>query len=241
MLKLLRLALLGILMVFWFIFGLAICLLRPRHRNHVHLLGRLLHSACPLLGVKVRISIPDACRELGPCVYVANHQSNWDIMVETGAVMPGTVAVGKKALLWLPLFGQLFYLSGNILIDRTNRSRAIDTIRQVVLRIKRRQLSVWMFPEGTRSKGRGLLPFKTGAFHTAMMAGVPIVPIVCSSYVGQIDLNRWNNGEILVEMLPPVDSKRWERDSVRECADEIRTLMEDKLADLDARVKRPAV
>ena len=41
--------------------------------------------------------------------------------------------------------------------------------------------------------------------------------------------------------MPPVDSKRWERDSVRECADEIRTLMEDKLADLDARVKRPAV
>ena len=68
-----------------------------------------------------------------------------------------------------------------------------------------RRLSIWMFPEGTRSRGRGLLPFKTGAFHTAMQAGVPIVPVVASSYANQIDLNRWDNGEVLIEMLPPLE------------------------------------
>ena len=42
--------------------------------------------------------------------------------------------------------------------------------------IQQRQISIWMFPEGTRSRGRGLLPFKTGAFHTAISAGVPDYP-----------------------------------------------------------------
>jgi 1-acyl-sn-glycerol-3-phosphate acyltransferase len=96
-----------------------------------------------------------------------------------------------------------------------------------------------MFPEGTRSKGRGLIPFKTGAFHTAIAAKVPLVPIVCSSYAGQIDLNRWDNGEIIVEMLPPVDSQQWTRATVKDCSNTIRALMESKLAELDAKVKKP--
>ena len=168
MLKILRLGLLGVLMLVWFVLGLFICLLRPRHRTNVYWLSnRMMHRVYPLLGVKVTVTIPDECKDLGPAVYVANHQTNWDIVVLTGAVQPGVVAVGKKSLVWLPLFGILFYLSGNILIDRSNRSRAIDTIRQVVDKIRSRQISIWMFPEGTRSRGRGLLPFKTGAFHTA--------------------------------------------------------------------------
>lgn len=241
MLKILRLALLGVLMLVWFVLGLLLCLLRPRHRTNVYWLScHMMHRACPLLGIKVRVIIPDECRDLGPAVYVANHQTNWDIMVMTGAVRPGVVAVGKKSLVWLPLFGQLFFLSGNILIDRSNRSRAIDTIRQVVEKIRDRRLSIWMFPEGTRSRGRGLLPFKTGAFHTAIQAGVPIVPIVASSYAKQIDLNRWDNGEVLIEMLPPLDSAQWEREQVRECSEQVRAIMKAKLQELDGRVRRPA-
>lgn len=241
MLKILRLAVLGMLMLVWFVLGLLLCLLRPRHRTNVYWLScRMMHQACPVLGIKVRVIIPEECRDLGPAVYVANHQTNWDIMVMTGAVRPGVVAVGKKSLLWLPLFGQLFYLSGNILIDRSNRSRAIDTIRQVVEKIRGQRLAIWMFPEGTRSLGRGLLPFKTGAFHTAMQAGVPIVPIVASSYAKQIDLNRWDNGEVVIEMLPPLDSSQWERDQVRECSEQVRAIMKAKLQELDGRVRRPA-
>jgi len=240
MLKFFRIVLLGILMVCWFVLGLLLCLARPRHRNNSYLLSCWgLHLACPLLGIKVKVIIPEQCRHLGPAIYAANHQTNWDIMVMTGAVRPGVVAVGKKSLLWIPLFGALFYLGGNILIDRGNRSKAIDTILQVVDRIRGRRISVWMFPEGTRSKGRGMLPFKTGAFHTALQAKVPVVPVVASSYADQIDLNRWDNGEVIVEMLPPVATDSWQRETVRQHGDEIRSLMLAKLAELDAQVRRP--
>ncbi|WP_409421966.1 1-acylglycerol-3-phosphate O-acyltransferase [Pseudaeromonas sp. ZJS20] len=240
MLKFFRVLLLGILMVCWFVLGLLLCLARPRHRNNSYLLSRWgLHLACPLLGIKVKLVIPEQCRNLGPAIYAANHQTNWDIMVMTGVVRPGVVAVGKKSLLWIPLFGALFYLGGNILIDRGNRSKAIDTIMQVVDRIRGRRISVWMFPEGTRSKGRGLLPFKTGAFHTALQAKVPVVPVVASSYAEQIDLNRWDNGEVIVEMLLPVSTDGWRRESIRQHGDEIRAVMTAKLAELDAQVRRP--
>jgi 1-acyl-sn-glycerol-3-phosphate acyltransferase len=60
------------------------------------------------------------------------------------------------------VFGLLYWLTGNLLIDRNNRAKAHGTIAQVVKHIQKRNISVWMFPEGTRSRGRGLLPFKTG-------------------------------------------------------------------------------
>ena len=150
--------------------------------------------------------------------------------------MPGVVAVGKKSLLWLPFFGLIFWLSGNVLIDRSNRSRAIGTIGQVVDRIKHHGTSIWMFPEGTRSQGRGLLPFKAGAFHTAVQAEVPVVPIVCSSYFGQVDLNRWDNGEVLVEVMAPVCSKEHGASGIRDLSDTCRARMEAKLAELDSKL-----
>nr|WP_321271794.1 1-acylglycerol-3-phosphate O-acyltransferase [uncultured Tolumonas sp.] len=238
MLKVLRIITLIVLLVVWFVVGMLVCLARPRHKNNVYYLSRMLNWACWVLGVKVKRIIPDECRNIGSAVYVANHQTNYDIMV-LGCVMPGTVSMGKQSLAWIPLFGQVYYLSGNILIDRARSSKAADTIRQVVAKIKERGISIWMFPEGTRSKGRGLIPFKTGAFHTAIAAKVPLVPIVCSSYAGQIDLNRWDNGEIIVEMLLPVDSQQWKRATVKDCSNTIRALMESKLAELDAKVKKP--
>ena len=78
--------------------------------------------------------------------------------------MPGTVSLGKRSLVYIPLFGWLYWLSGNILIDRKNKSKARDTLGVAIKKIIERRISVWVFPEGTRSYSEGLLPFKTGAF-----------------------------------------------------------------------------
>lgn len=153
MLKIARVLLLGLLLIFWFLFGLLLCLVRPRHPNNVYVFARMYHAVCPLIGLKVRVTVADEVKSVGPAVYVCNHQSNYDIFTVTGAVQPGVVAVGKKSLLWLPFFGLIFWLSGNVLIDRSNRSRAIGTIGQVVDRIKARGTSIWMFPEGPVPRG----------------------------------------------------------------------------------------
>jgi len=87
----------------------------------------------------------------GQHVYIANHQNNWDLFTVAAAVTPKVVTVGKKSLAFLPLFGQLYWLTGNILIDRGNRSKAMGTIDQVIDKMKNSDVSIWMFPEGTRN------------------------------------------------------------------------------------------
>ncbi|MEZ9417875.1 1-acyl-sn-glycerol-3-phosphate acyltransferase, partial [Vibrio sp. 10N.286.49.E1] len=91
------------------------------------------------------------------------------------------------------------------------------------------------FPEGTRSRGRGMLPFKTGAFHAAIGAGLPIIPIVCSS-TGGVKLNRWNNGHVIVEMLPPINTEDYDKSNVRQLANLAREQMAVKLEELDKEV-----
>lgn len=122
------------------------------------------------------------------------------------------------------------------MIDRSNRSKAHNTISQVAEQIKKHQISIWMFPEGTRSRGRGLLPFKTGAFHAAIAAGVPIVPVCVSTTQGRIKLNRWNNGHVIVEMLEPIETKNYSKEQVRELAEYCHDLMEAKIKQLDEEI-----
>ena len=135
-----------------------------------------------------------------------------------------------------PVFWSALLVTGNLLIDRNNRAKAQGTISQVVNTFKKRKISFWMFPEGTRSRGRGLLPFKTGAFHAAIAAGVPIIPVCVSNTSNKINLNRLNNGLVIVEMLPPVDTSQFGKEGVRALATHCRELMAAKIEELDREV-----
>lgn len=185
-----------------------------------------------LMGLTVEIRIPESVKNIGPVVYVANHQSSLDIFTVSGAVQPNTVSVGKKSLKWIPFFGQMYWLTGNILIDRKNTNKAMGTITQTVKKIKENALSVWLFPEGTRSKGRGLLRFKTGAFLTAIQAEVPIVPICASNLHGAIKLNRWDNGKVIIEFLSPIDSSNYTKETARTFANSVHAIMAEKIIQL---------
>src|SRR5574344_1038002 len=126
-----------------------------------------------------------------------------------------------------------------ILIDRNNHSKTGSQFVEIVRKIKKKSLSIWMFPEGHRSGGKGMLQFKSGAVHTAMLAKVPIIPFVASSYVDQIKLNRWNNGEIILEMLPPVSFKDAQRGDLKTINKELSQNMINKIKELDKVAVRP--
>ena len=235
MIAILRIFAVAIFAILMFVFGCGYCLLSPRNPKHVFTFGRYFGRMSKVFGIKLELRIPEDAYSRGQHVYVANHQNNWDLFTVSSAVTPKVVTVGKKSLAWMPLFGQLYWLTGNILIDRANRSKAVGTIDQVVDNLKDSDVSVWMFPEGTRSRGRGLLPFKTGAFHAAIGAGLPIIPIVCSS-TGGVKLNRWNNGHVIVEMLDPINTEGYDKSNVRELANLTREQMAAKLEELDKEV-----
>lgn len=236
MIALLRVLAIVIFAIVMFVFGCGYCLLSPRNPKHVFTFGRLFGKMSRVFGIKLDLRVPDDAYERGQHIYIANHQNNWDLFTVSSAVTPKVVTVGKKSLVWVPLFGQLYWLTGNILIDRTNRSKAKGTIDQIIDKMKGSDVSAWIFPEGTRSRGRGLLPFKTGAFHAAVGAHLPIIPVVCSS-TNHLKFNRWDNGHVIVEMLPPVSVEGMEKDDIRELANDCREKMRLKLQQLDEEVR----
>lgn len=92
--------------------------------------------------------------------------------------------MGKKELLWTPLLGQFMWLAGSIFIDRSNNKRAVQSLKEAGEELKRKSTSLWMFAEGTRAsqEAPSLRPFKKGAFHLAVDAQIPVVPVVCENY-----------------------------------------------------------
>jgi 1-acyl-sn-glycerol-3-phosphate acyltransferase len=175
------------------------------HRDNVYEAGKAYSWMANLIGVKLLFRKSSNIDLTKKYVYVGNHQNTYDLATISHSALPGVVTVGKKSLKWIPIFGLIYWLSGNIMIDRKNTGKARGTLNLTAEKMRERNLSVYMFPEGTRSRGRGLLPFKTGAFRLAAVENTPIVPIVCSNTNdGKIKLNRWNNGTIIIEMLDPI-------------------------------------
>ncbi|MBP7546819.1 MAG: 1-acylglycerol-3-phosphate O-acyltransferase [Corallincola sp.] len=196
---------------------------RPRHPNLVYIFSRPFGWVLPLMGIRSQVRRPPLAELPRHAVYICNHQNTFDLFVCANAVPPRTVTIGKRSLVAIPLFGIMYWLTGNILIDRANRARAADTISDAARQIHDRDMSVWVFPEGTRSRGLTLLPFKLGAFKLAARAGVPIIPVVTGP-MADTSLNRWDNGTILIQYLPAITVN--EGDDLGQLAREVRDQMQ---------------
>lgn len=236
-----RLLVLAVAALLWLIVGLVICTLRPHHRNNVFVLTQMLRLVQRVVGIKVVIDCDlKALRSEMPAIFVGLHQCDWDIITMADLPQPGVVCVGKKSLIFTPIFGILFFLSGNILIDRDNRTKAAEAFFKLSEKIRTQGLSVWVFPEGSRSGYGPVKPFKTGALHTAMLAKVKVYPFVTSTYTKQIKLGRLDNGEVHIKLLPPIDAANLSRNDL---AHATATLREDMIAaihEIDKHVRRPA-
>ncbi|MEO8432487.1 MAG: lysophospholipid acyltransferase family protein [Acidobacteriota bacterium] len=143
-----------------------------------------------------------------PCVFVSNHQSIMDVLVFGSVVPRRTVAVGKKELTKIPLFGWFFRASGNLVIQRGSSEDARNMLEAAARRLEEEKLSVWFMPEGHRNAGRELLAFKTGAFRLAAAARVPVVPVVAAPLEAIVDTRRWLSrpARLPISVLDPVSA-----------------------------------
>ena len=167
-----------------------------------------------------------------PCVFVGNHQSIMDVLVLGSVVPRRTVAVGKRELTKIPLFGWFFVRSGNLVIDRGNSEAAKKMLAAAGRRLKDEGLSVWFMPEGHRNAGPELLPFKTGAFRLAAAAGVPIVPVVAAPLKPIVDTERMeaHRGSLQISVLEAVSVlPSPSDDQIAGFASEVRAAMQREL------------
>ncbi|MFT5593590.1 MAG: 1-acyl-sn-glycerol-3-phosphate acyltransferase [Oceanicoccus sp.] len=235
MIRLIRFCLLAIHFVITSTVGLLIGILRPFNPTNSrwcsHLYGKI---GMPIIGIKTEVEGLKHFDSDKPYIVVANHQSNWDLFIVGSIVPKRTVSVGKKSLKWVPLFGQLYWLAGNVLIDRGNPRKAMEAMAITKEALTTKNTNIWFFAEGTRNKGKNMLPFKKGAFVTAINAGVPIIPVCCSSYLKGFDINKWDNGTARMRVLPAVSTDGYTQENIKELMEQIHTTMMNNIRELDA-------
>ncbi len=219
--------------------GILVCLLRPFNPDNTRICARMFSlGGLKLLGVRLHVKGLEHLQSMPPSVVIANHQDNLDLFIHGGLIPRRCVSVGKKSLRYLPLFGQVYWLAGNIMIDRSKSKASITTMTETTQALKDRQTSIWVFPEGTRNKGNNLLPFKKGAFHMAKQANAPIIPICASAYPQHLRLNKWHAGDVYIEVLPAVQTKDIPHEEINTLCQQIHARMAETIERLNTQAQR---
>ncbi len=182
------------------------------------------------VGARVRYEGLEAASASLPCVFISNHQSNVDIWALIRVLPLATQFVAKQSLFRIPVMGWAMTASGFIPIDRTNRSRAIRSLRAAAQKIRDGRPAI-LFAEGTRSKSGELGRFKKGPFYLALSAGVPVVPVAISGSWSVMPPGsiRVRAGEVRVRFLPRVDVERFHPEDSAGLMAEVRSAIDAAL------------
>jgi putative phosphoserine phosphatase/1-acylglycerol-3-phosphate O-acyltransferase len=184
-------------------------------------------TASALIGLDMNVKGEQHLWSHRPAVFVFNHQSKADVIIIAGLLRRDLAGIGKQEIKSEnPLIGRVMEMGGVVLIDRANAKSAIDAMSPLVDVMKKEGKSVVLAPEGTRTISPKMAPFKKGAFHLAMQAGVPMVPIVIRN-AGDVAPKGdfvFRPATVDVEVLPPVDTSNWRRETIDEHVREVRNM-----------------
>jgi putative phosphoserine phosphatase/1-acylglycerol-3-phosphate O-acyltransferase len=178
-----------------------------------------------------------------PAVFVFNHQSKADVVIIARLLRRDIAGVGKREIRDTPIIGKTLELAGTVFIDRANAASAIEAMQPLVDKMRNGGVSVVIAPEGTRSISPKLGTFKKGAFHLAIQAGVPIVPIVIHN-AGDVAPKGdfvFRPATVEVDVLPPVETSGWDSETIAEHVDEVRQMFAVTLGQEQARAALPEI
>ena len=150
-----------------------------------------------------RGSLADARR---PYVVVANHESYADVFLIS--CFPWEMKwLSKDTMFKIPCMGWMMQMAGDVKLVRGNRDSAADAIVQCRDRLAK-NVSVMIFPEGTRSRTWEMLPFKDGAFRLAIESGAPILPIAVAGtrYAMAKGTFRFLPARAIAQLLEPIST-----------------------------------
>lgn len=185
-----------------------------------------------IVGSRAQVQDYDRIKSSRPAIFLSNHTTGLDPLIAIWLCPLGGCGVAKKEIARVPFFGWAYLLSGHLLIDRSNQERAIASMKAIAQLVRQHQLSIWIWPEGTRSRNGRMLPLKKGFAHLALQTGLPIVPIVV--HHGH---HRWHShriklspGPLKIEVLPPIDTSSWRLENIDAHIAEVQAIYDAALA-----------
>lgn len=181
---------------------------------------RILKAASAEVEVKGTENIPDE-----PAVYIANHQSDFDIPLMLGYVGEPRALMAKIELKKVPGVHLWMTLLNCIFLDRSDMKASVKALMDGARMVKAGE-SITVFPEGTRSKGGAPHEFKGGAFRIATRSKAPIVPVtIDGSYHLFEERMRIHPGKVTVTIHPPVQTKGLTKEEQNELPQRIEKLV----------------
>ena len=220
-----------------FVFGLVCLVLLPSRRLRIaacnvfgHLMGPMLLTVS---GTRLVGNPALHMQQAFPAIYVSNHTSIIDMFIAIACCPLFTCGVAKKEIIYYPFFGQLYYMSGHLRIDRGNREAAAAGMQQTAQLVSRFGLGMWIWAEGTRSRAGRLQPLKKGFAHMALATRLPIVPVVVKGahkgWVKNSMLSRPCSVE--VQVLPAIRTEQWSMATLDEHIAEVHAAFNAALPD----------
>ncbi|MBE6932465.1 MAG: 1-acyl-sn-glycerol-3-phosphate acyltransferase [Ruminococcaceae bacterium] len=173
--------LLGLFLLYVLFLGVCSLLVNPEREYaknsnfYRFLLDSATAAAMKLLRIRVHTNGMEMLPEDTKVLFVSNHRSNFDPIVTWYALKERKIAfVSKPSNFKIPFFGRIIRKCCFLPIDRENPRKAIVTINKAAKLLQKQEVSIGIYPEGTRSKTGQLLPFHNGVFKIAQKAESPI-------------------------------------------------------------------
>jgi 1-acyl-sn-glycerol-3-phosphate acyltransferase len=182
------------------------------------------------MGFDFKVINQDILNSVKPAVVIGNHQHNFDMIIASEAFTKRIVALGKRQIAYIPFFGTVFWLAGNILISRGKRESSLKSMAKVERYLTQKNLGVVIFPEGHRNMSQKLLDFKKGAFYTAINAQIPLVIFGVSHYARNMNLNKWKPAKVVIKIAGPIETKGLTEKDIPELMIKARSLIEQTIS-----------
>ena len=187
--------------------------------------GRYVFSPVllPMVGIELTTNGAENVPQDRPVIFVSNHCSHFDIACLFRALPRYIYFVAKKELLWTPFLGFHLWAAGHIIIDRSNRKKAVKSLRKAAAKIKGGKC-ITLYPEGTRSSDGEVAAFKKGAFHLAIDAGVDVVPVHIDGTFKIWPKGRWKikPGKVVVNIGKPITTANYTKQTSKAFAEKAR-------------------
>jgi len=160
-----------------------------------------------------------------PAIYLFNHANMLDFFVNASFAPRNALVFGKRELARVPFLGWIWLWGGHPMIRREKLDHGLTVWDGVIEKLRAGTHCTFVAPEGTRSRTGKLLPFKKGPFMSAIRSGAPLVPLVIQGGAERLAKDgSLVPGEIVVEVLPPIPTADWSKETLQEHMDEVREI-----------------
>lgn len=184
-----------------------------------------------ITGTNIEVSGEENIPQGIPKVFIGNHQSYFDVLVEIVAIQERIVFIAKKELQKWPIYSFWMREMGCLFLDRQDPRAAVTLFNEAAGFMAQEGVNVVIYPEGTRSRNREIAEYQKGSFKLPEKAGSPVVPVVIQgAYKVLEEENRIRvNETVYIHYMPPLYLDGLSKDEMKKINVTLRSEMQDEV------------